>query len=57
MIDTVRHEIISNLPMGFGLPDLGSSQVEDDLESDTLWDRVIRMCDKYGLKPREHCTA
>lgn len=28
-----------------------------DEECETLWDRVNRICDQYGLSQREHCAV
>jgi hypothetical protein len=53
MIDRVKRDPISNLQLSFRLPEFARATRPEDEESDTLWDRVIRMCDQYGLKPRE----
>jgi hypothetical protein len=57
MIERVEREAISNLPLSFRLPEFTRAAQPGDEESDTLWDRVISICDRYGLKPREHCLA
>jgi hypothetical protein len=57
MIERVKREAISNLPLSFRFPEFTRAAQPENEESDTLWDRVIRMCDQYGLKPREHCHA
>jgi hypothetical protein len=57
MIEKVKREAIFNLPLGFRLPEVARTAQPEDEESITLWDRVIRMCDQYDLKPREHCPA
>jgi hypothetical protein len=57
MIEKVKREAIFNLPLGFRLPEVARTAQPEDEEAVTLWDRVIRMCDQYGLQPREHCPA
>lgn len=57
MIEKVKSDAIFNLPMRFRLPEVATAAQPEDEEAVTLWDRVIRMCDQYGLKPREHCPA
>lgn len=54
----VKPEPISNLLLGFQFPEFAMAAAKpEDQDCETLWDRVIRMCDGYGLKPREHCPA
>ena len=57
MIDEVKRGPISNFQLSFRLPEFARATRPEGEEPDTLWDRVIRMCDQYGLKPREHCPA
>jgi hypothetical protein len=57
MIEKVKREAIFNLPLGFRLPEVARTAQPEDEEAVTLWDRVIRMCDQYGLQPREHCSV
>jgi len=58
MIEKAKRETILNLPLGFRLPELTrAAQPEKEECCETLWDRVIRMCDQCALKPREHCHA
>jgi hypothetical protein len=57
MIDAAKHEAILNLSLGFRFPEFARVAPPEDEESITLWDRVIRICDQYGLKPHEHCPA
>jgi hypothetical protein len=54
----VKRKPISKLPLGFRFPEFARATAEPgDQDCETLWDRVIRMCDGYDLKPREHCPA
>lgn len=57
MIDTVKRDPILNLGLDFKFPDLAWMTGGEAEESETLWDRVIRMCDQYGVKPYERCPA
>lgn len=57
MIVKVEREATSNLKQGSQLPEFAKAGQPEEEESDTLWDRVIRTCDQYGLKPRKHCPA
>ncbi|HZR65508.1 MAG TPA: hypothetical protein VFA85_10200 [Terriglobales bacterium] len=57
MVDRAKRDPILNLQLDFRLPDFAWMTSREVEESETLWDRVIRMCDQYGLKPREHCPA
>lgn len=57
MIDRVRRDPIADFQPNFRLLEFARAARPEDQESDTLWDRVIRICDQYGLKPREHCPA
>ena len=57
MIENAKRETISNLALRFPFPELRWAMQSNVEESDTLWDRVIRMCDRYGLNPREHCRV
>ena len=54
----VKREQIQSLPLSFRFPEFARAAVSPrDEDCETLWDRIIRMCDGYGLKPREHCPA
>ena len=54
----VGREPISNLRMGFRFPEFPRAVAKaEDEEYESLWDRVIRMCDGYGLKPARALSA
>jgi hypothetical protein len=54
----VKREQIQSLPLGFRFPEFARAAISPaDEDCETPWDRIIRMCDGYGLKPREHCPA
>ncbi len=57
MIDAAKHEATLNLSLGFPFPDFARMAPSEDEASFTLWDRVIRICDQYGVKPHQHCPA
>ena len=57
MIEKAKRDRISNLQPIFPTPEFARVIRVEAEESDTLWDCVIRICDQYGLNPREHCPA
>ena len=49
---------LANLPLNLRFPEFARAAGKpEDEDYETLWDRVIRMCDEYDLKLREHCPA
>ena len=57
MIEKPKRETISNLALRFPSPELRWAMQPNVEESETLWDQVFRVCDRYGLHPREHCRV
>jgi hypothetical protein len=50
MIEKFKREAMFDLPLGFRLPEVARTAQPEHEEAVTLWDRVIRMCDRYGLQ-------
>jgi len=52
LIDLADH--FSQLQLSLPKLELAAPDLFNDQESETLWDRVNRICDQYVLNQREH---
>jgi hypothetical protein len=57
MIDQLAHQPFVQSQLVLPLVYLGAPSLYEDEECDTLWNRVMRICDKYALNAQEHRVA
>jgi len=55
MIQEVKRDTIWSVQRSVQYLELARLGGTREEEVDTLWSRVIRICDQYGLGAREHC--
>jgi hypothetical protein len=57
MIEQLAHQPFVQSQLVLPLVHLAAPSLYENEECDTLWNRVLRICDKYALNAQEHRVA
>jgi len=53
----IEYQTHANLDLELPVPQLATMAVADHEDCDTLWNRVLRICDQYAVGSRNQCPA